>query len=33
MRLVRLFDDLLPMLDADPSYAHFMVTGKWTGTM
>ena len=28
MRLVQLLDDLLPMLDADPSYAHFLLDGQ-----
>jgi mannosylglycerate hydrolase len=28
LRLVDLLDDLLPQLDADPSYAHFMLDGQ-----
>ena len=28
LRLVDLLDDLLPRLDADPSYAHFMLDGQ-----
>ncbi len=28
MRLVDVLDDLLPRLDADPSYAHFMLDGQ-----
>src|SRR3954466_9220070 len=28
LRLVDLLDDLLPKLDADPSYAHFMLDGQ-----
>jgi hypothetical protein len=28
MRLVELLDDLLPRLDADPSFAHFMLDGQ-----
>ena len=28
LRLVDLLDDLLPRLDADPAYAHFMLDGQ-----
>src|SRR6516165_42139 len=28
LRLVELLDDLLPRLDADPSYAHFLLDGQ-----
>ena len=28
LRLVDLLDDLLPRLDADPSYAHFLLDGQ-----
>ena len=28
LRLVDLLDDLIPRLDADPSYAHFMLDGQ-----
>src|SRR4051794_41232286 len=28
LRLVDLLDDLLPRLEADPSYAHFMLDGQ-----
>ena len=28
MRLVKLFDELLPMLESDPSYARFLLDGQ-----
>src|SRR4029077_4622035 len=28
LRLVELLDDLLPRLEADPSYAHFLLDGQ-----